>query len=159
MLQLILIYAILQHLLLVSCSPIQSLSIPKPGTTVQKRGWNADELQGEFRGIWWEEALLKCKPEQVNKLVYATRYATKMLDNVGLDFPYTNAYGRYFGPYRNWLGVGQNYLNLASQVHSMYLKSSSISHSSQARDTLLTKYRDRQHCPGQKIPKGRKTQI
>jgi hypothetical protein len=114
----------------VSTSPLQVIPNRPDIATLSKKDvssqWNAVDLNNEFKGIWWTEALsggLDCTPEQIDKLVYATRAAMWMLQSPMEDpmsWFESIAFGRYFGRYSSWLNSGSEYLNASTAIFRGY---------------------------------------
>ncbi|KAH7407044.1 hypothetical protein DE146DRAFT_649141 [Phaeosphaeria sp. MPI-PUGE-AT-0046c] len=97
-------------------SPILTTSIGYADTsTLSARAeWKAAELNNEFKGIWWNHLLEDkddgCTPEQIDKIVYATRYALKLTELPRTDgqFEYSAAWDRYFKSYKSWITSGSD---------------------------------------------------
>lgn len=92
-------------------SPIATTSIANADVSVlsPRAEWKSHELNNEFKGIWWNHLLEDeddgCTPEQIDKIVYSTRYALKMTELPRMDgqFEYSAAWDRYFKSYRYWI--------------------------------------------------------
>lgn len=116
---------VLVHLLSPSLSsPIVTTSISKADTaTLSARAqWNAVELNNEFKGIYWNHLLEDeddgCTPEQIDKIVYATRYALKLVELPRTEgqFEYSAAWDRYFKSYKDWLYSGDTSRSVSADI-------------------------------------------
>jgi hypothetical protein len=121
---------ILVHFLSLSLSsPILTTSISKANiTTLSARAvWKADELNNEFKGIHWKHLLEDtddgCTPEQIDKIVYATRYAMKMVElpRAECQFEYSAAWDRYFKSYKDWLSAGYLHRSVSADIMCQYI--------------------------------------
>jgi hypothetical protein len=83
-------------------SPITITSIAPADTAAlsSRAEWRSDDLNNQYKGIWWNHLLEDtddgCTAEQIDKIVYATRYAlfmTELPRNDGL-FQYSAAWDR-----------------------------------------------------------------
>jgi hypothetical protein len=117
-----------------------TLASPVPATrnfpedaTLSKRAWNAEDLNNEFKGIYWNHLFEddhECSPEQIDKLVYATRYAMHLTQRPHDDkeWEYTMAWDRYFGDYLHWQKSGTEYHEAAKDIMCQYHSCVSLSH-------------------------------
>jgi hypothetical protein len=120
-----------QVLPFVSASPITTVTIQTDNNAVSRRAvstqWKVEDLNDEFKGIWWNEALSgkvgECTPAQIDKLVYATRASMWILDAVAKDEEFYNsqAWDRYFKPYAEWLKLGNKYKQLAAKIRCKFV--------------------------------------
>lgn len=80
--------------------------------------WKLEDIHNEFRGLDFTHAFKTCKPHQLDTLIFATRAAMWMLDSVQENkaYPYSEAWGRYFYPYQEWVVRGDQLRNVASQI-------------------------------------------
>jgi hypothetical protein len=84
--------------------------------------WNLDELNNEFKGLWWNKAFLDCSSDQLDRLVKTARYTQKMLDlplgnpETDVEYKYTKAWDRYIGDYNAWRNDGYNGVIVATQI-------------------------------------------
>jgi hypothetical protein len=106
-------------------SPVLTTKISTQDAPLSKRAWNVDDLNNEFKGIWWNhlfEDEEDCTPEQIDKLVYATRAAMWLTDGPAKDwqYEYSAAWDRYFMKYKDWLFYGVEYLQIASDIMRQY---------------------------------------
>jgi hypothetical protein len=115
-----------------SASPITTTSIETDSSTVSKRflglsKWKAEDLNKEFKGIWWNEALSgkdgECSSEQIDKLVYATRASMWIFDAVVKDEEFHNseAWNRYFRSYSDWVSLGTKYKQVAAKIKCRFV--------------------------------------
>lgn len=85
-------------------------------------GWNVEDLENEFKGLWWQEAFKaeECNDEQLDKIIFATRYAMKMMQKPGPEenIALSKAWTRYFGPYISWQQFGIDNHNQAAEIQS-----------------------------------------
>jgi hypothetical protein len=83
--------------------------------------WDIEDLQNEFKGIYWHKAFdsSDCDDEQLTKLIFATRYAMKMMEKLdpSSNIASSSAWERYFAPYPYWLSFGEHLRNQAGQSH------------------------------------------
>jgi hypothetical protein len=92
-------------------SPVHTTRLDSTNNAVlsKRAEWKAADLNNEFKGIYWnhllEDADDGCTPEQIDKIVYASRYAMFMtaLPRDDGGFEYSAAWTRYFGKYQSWL--------------------------------------------------------
>jgi hypothetical protein len=98
-------------------SPIQAIPLRPEKATVSNRAtpqYNPVDLDNEFKGIDWNHMFGegKCTPEQIDRLVTATRASMTMLERPIQDanFYYSEAWNRYFFPYEHWLTSGHDSL-------------------------------------------------
>jgi hypothetical protein len=59
-------------------SPVLTTTISTDDATLSKRAWKVEDLNNEFKGIWWNHLFEDegdCTPDQIDKIVYATRAA------------------------------------------------------------------------------------
>jgi hypothetical protein len=67
------------------------------GTLFKRDKWNLDELNNEFKGLWWNKAFQDCSSDQLDRLVRTARYMQKMLDlplgnpETDVEYKYTKA--------------------------------------------------------------------
>jgi len=110
-------------LALTSSSPVSITQFSSHDTNpvLSKRAWNADELDNEFKGIYWNHPLEdtdECTPEQIDKIVHATRATTwltsRPLNDMG--FEYSDAWTRYFKRYQLWIQSGKEYQETAANM-------------------------------------------
>jgi hypothetical protein len=106
-------------------SPVLVTKIPFDDAALSKRAsWNAEALNNEFKGIWWDHVFEEgnCTPEQIDKLVYATR-ATMRFTRRPIDdqmFQNSAAWDRYFGRYSEYQFYGSHYLQVSADIMCQY---------------------------------------
>jgi hypothetical protein len=120
----------LSHLFLIVQSVILSAATPlyleerdnTSGTLAKRADWNQDDLNKEFKGLWWNNAVKDCSSDQLDRLVYTARYMQKMLDlplgnpETDIEYKYTKAWDRYIGDYPVWLKQGYQGSEAAAQI-------------------------------------------
>jgi hypothetical protein len=116
-------FLVLNPLLLSTlASPVPTTRI-SPDAVLSKRAWNPEDLNNEFKGIYWNhlfEDADECTPEQIDKLVYATRYAIHLTQKPETDLEYSQAWNRYFVKYEHWAKSGVDYLEVAANIMRQY---------------------------------------
>jgi hypothetical protein len=107
-------------------SPVLTTKTATHNAPLSKRAWNVDDLNNEFKGIWWNhlfEDKDDCTPEQIDVLVYATRAAMWMTEDgpaKDWQYEYSEAWNRYFMKYKLWYSYGVDYLKIASDIMRQY---------------------------------------
>lgn len=104
-----------------------SLSTTQPdrNSILSERAWSwkLEDLTAEFKGIHWDYAFVDCTPDQLDKVIFSTRAAHRMLVLVANDakYPYSAAWNRYFGDYPLWYKSGAQFLAVAAQIQRQFI--------------------------------------
>lgn len=98
--------------------------------TPSKRAWtwNVEQLNDEFKGLYWNHLFEvdpkypDCTPEQVDKIIFATRAAKKLMQRPVKDtgFEYSAAWTRYFMNFKQWSVRGGDYRTVSGDIMCKY---------------------------------------
>jgi hypothetical protein len=97
------------------------LALPQSPAWPKGKTWNADELNDEFKGIYWNHIVNEendCLLIHLNKIVWATRATMWLLDGPisNDEYPNSEAWTRYFGDANYWLDQGPEVSKIASDI-------------------------------------------